>query len=40
MSKQIVVKQRTWDRLRKHGNMGDSFDKVINDMLDHIEGKK
>lgn len=40
MSKQIVVKKATWERLRRHGNTADSFDTVINSILDKVEAKK
>lgn len=40
MSKNIVVKKSTWERLRKHGNTGDSFDDVVNKVLDEVEKMK
>ena len=31
----IRIKRDTWERLRSHKGPGDSFDEVINDILDN-----
>ncbi len=36
----IHVKETTRQRLLKHGKMGDSFDKLINHILDQLESKE
>ena len=35
----IIVNTKTHERLKTHGGMGDSFDVVINRVLDKVEGK-
>ncbi len=34
----MKVKRETLDRLKDHGKMGDSFETVVNRLLDDIEG--
>lgn len=34
----IQVTRETKDRLQSHGKMGDSFDSLINKILDQIDG--
>lgn len=34
------LKTKTLERLQKHGKMGDTFDDVLNKVLDKLEGKK
>ena len=34
------VSTATLDRLRKHGDFGDTYEKIINKLLDKIEGKQ
>ena len=36
----IQIEKATKERLQSHGKMGDSFDSLINRILDQIEGKK
>ena len=36
-TKLIRIKKQTWDRLKNCGRMGESFDKVINRILDDVE---
>ena len=33
----MKVKRETLDRLKEHGKMGDSFEKVVNRLLDEVE---
>jgi predicted CopG family antitoxin len=37
--KNLNVADDTYDRLRKHGQFGESFDELLNRLLDDIEGK-
>ena len=37
LSKQLKIKQSTYDRLTREGRMDDTYDKVINDLLDDRE---
>jgi predicted CopG family antitoxin len=37
--KNIVLEQKTYERLKSHGAMGDSFNDVVNRVLDKVEGK-
>jgi predicted CopG family antitoxin len=39
-SKMVSIKKATYSRLAKHGNLEDSFDSVINRLLDIYEGKR
>ena len=38
--KWVTLDQKTHDRIKKHGTMGDTFDVVINRVLDIAEGKQ
>lgn len=37
--KTIKLKKETYERLRSHGNMGESFDDLINRILDEWENE-
>lgn len=39
-SKQIKINEKTWERLTQRGRFLDTFDDVINRLLDESEGKK
>jgi len=39
-TKLVRVKKRTWERLKKHGMMQESFDQLINRILDELERGK
>jgi hypothetical protein len=36
----ITLRESTKERLQKHGNMGESFDELLNRILDQIEKVK
>lgn len=38
--KTIKIKRKTHERLRFHGKMGESFDNLINKLLDNWEAEK
>ncbi len=40
LTKLIRVSEKTYDRLAKHGDLKDSFDSVLNKVLDVFEEKK
>ena len=40
MKTTIAIDEETRDRLKKHGSMGDSFDTVINRVIDAYEERK
>ena len=37
--KSILLEKKTYDRLKNHGKMGDSFNVVVERILDEVEGK-
>ena len=37
--KNLNVSDDTYDRLRRHGQFGESFDELLNRLLNDIEGK-
>jgi predicted CopG family antitoxin len=37
--KSILLQKPTYDRLKNHGKMGDSFNDVVERVLDEIEGR-
>ena len=39
MVKTLKISERTHERLKKHGQFGDSFDDILNRLLDIAEGK-
>lgn len=40
MVKLIKIKDTTYDRLSKHGEFKESFDDIVNKVLDLAEGKR
>ena len=38
--KTLKIGERTHERLKKHGRFGDSFEDIINRLMDIVEGKK
>jgi hypothetical protein len=39
-NKTITIKATTWKRLQKYGTFGDSFDSILQRILDEKEGKE
>jgi len=37
--KTLKINENTHERLKKHGKFGDSFDDVLNRLMDIVEGK-
>jgi predicted CopG family antitoxin len=37
--KTLKINEDTHERLKKHGHFGDSFDDVLNRLMDIVEGK-
>jgi predicted CopG family antitoxin len=37
--KTLKINEDTHERLKKHGKFGDSFDDVLNRLMDAVEGK-
>ena len=37
--KTLKISEATHDRLKKHGKFGDSFDDILNRLMDIVEGK-
>ena len=39
MTKLVRMDEKTLDRLKKHGKFGQTYDDVVNYLIDNIEGK-
>ena len=37
LRKNISIDQKTWERLKSYGSMGDSFDSLLNRLMDIID---
>lgn len=37
LRKNISIDQKTWERLKSYGNMGDSFDSLLNKLMDIVD---
>jgi hypothetical protein len=38
--KSLKINDATHERLKRHGRFGDSFDDILNRLMDIVEGKK